>query len=73
MDVLVERLSQLEQEQEMEAREFQLVVLQVHQTCGFIGKLFSDMVLRIRIRVFLGSVSTSIEKQDPHQSESLEL
>jgi hypothetical protein len=29
MDVLVERLSQLEQEQEMEAREFQLVVLQV--------------------------------------------
>jgi hypothetical protein len=31
MDVLVERLSKLEQEQEMEAREFQLVVLQVRE------------------------------------------
>ena len=46
MEVLVERLSQLEQEQEMEAREFQLVVLQVF--IFTLGSLALAHVLRLQ-------------------------
>jgi hypothetical protein len=47
MEVLAERLSQLEQDQELEAKEFQLVVLQV-VTIPF-NKEFQLVVLRVVI------------------------
>jgi hypothetical protein len=58
MDVLVERLSQLEQEQEMEAREFQLVVLQVY------------FVVKYSLTWCSGSGSASFWGPNPHQLKS---